>query len=461
MRKCQVFAFAVIMVLIFSCNKQIIIVPGEGLDDWSYTTHSGDATPDYATVFNQNEVGRLDIVISTSDWTIMQEDLSSLFGPGSGLLNTKPVYVPCQVYFKGKQWYDVGIRYKGNSSLRSSYQSGNGKLPFRLEFDHFEDENPAIYNQRFYGFKELSMGNNFTDNSLIHEKVATDTYSDFGVPVSKSAFYRVYVDYGDGPIYFGLYTMVEVVFDTMLDRVFGSSSGNCYKPDQDGAHLNDLTTVNSTYFPNKTNELASLDDVVALVTALVSDLRNSDPLQWRSNLDLIFDTEGFLKWMAANTTMQNWDTYGKMTHNYYLYNNPTSGKLTWIPWDNNETFTDGHPNGPGGGVLDFDFSNMLNDAPGSNGIDTWPLIRYLYDDPVYRNMYDNYIDEFIHGAFEPSLMVTRFTNAHNLIEPYVTGTDGEIAGYTFLSNPAAFTQSLSELTTFVNERFTEADNYLP
>jgi spore coat protein CotH len=30
-----------------------------------------------------------------------------------------------------------------------------------------------------------------------------------------------------------------------------------------------------------------------------------------------------------------------MTHNFYLYNNPETGKLTWIPWDNNESFTDG------------------------------------------------------------------------------------------------------------------------
>ena len=29
------------------------------------------------------------------------------------------------------------------------------------------------------------------------------------------------------PIYYGLYTLDEVVFDTMLNRVFGSNSENC------------------------------------------------------------------------------------------------------------------------------------------------------------------------------------------------------------------------------------------
>jgi spore coat protein H len=49
-----------------------------------------------------------------------------------------------------------------------------------------------------------------------------------------------------------------------------------------------------------------------------------------------FDRDVFLKYLAVNTIIQNWDTYGRMTHNYYLYNNPDNNLLTWIPWDNNE-----------------------------------------------------------------------------------------------------------------------------
>ena len=42
-----------------------------------------------------------------------------------------------------------------------------------------------------------------------------------------TAFYEVYIDNGNGngPEYYGVYTMCEVVFDTYLKSEFGSKSG--------------------------------------------------------------------------------------------------------------------------------------------------------------------------------------------------------------------------------------------
>ena len=249
-----------------SCMKEDIISGGNGLEDWSDETHGYNATPNYAVVFNQNEVQRIDFLIEPEYWAVMQEDLEEIVAdagtaPGDFSEET-PIYVPCQMYFNGKQWYDVGIRYKGNSSLTNASEQGMGKLPFRIETNHFENENPNINGQTFYGFTQLSLSSNYKDNSYLHEKVAADILREFGIPAAQTAFYRIYIDYGDGPVYFGLYTMVEIIFDTMLDTQFGSSSGNCYKPDSDGGRLNDLQNINSTYFPNKTNSGASLDDIV-------------------------------------------------------------------------------------------------------------------------------------------------------------------------------------------------------
>ena len=455
--KAQIFKsiiFFGVILMIGSCKK-------------TDPSQLGYLNPDYDIVFNQNEVQRLDIVIDPAYWTVMQEDLQEILGqqgPGMGFSDQSPIYVPCQVFHKDKQWYDVGIRYKGNSSLNNQ----NNKQPFRLEFDHFDNENPMIQDQSFYGFKQLSFGNNFKDLSFLHEKIASDVYREFGIPCARTAFYRIYIDHGDGPIYFGLFTMVEVVFDTMLDDQFGNNSGNCYKPDGEGARLNNINQVNSTFFVNKTNSSASLDDIEELVTALTSPNRTSNPTQWRADLENIFNVDHFLKWLAANTTMKNWDTYGQMTHNYYLYNDPSTNLLTWIPWDNNETFSDGPggggPGGPGGGggpqPLNFDFSNLSNN-PMSNGIVAWPLIRYLYDDPTYKAIYDDYIDLFISTAFEPSKMAAQVSAAHELISPYVIGIEGEQPGYTFLNSEAEFTTSLNELIQFMQDSYNEADAYTP
>ena len=45
-----------------------------------------------------------------------------------------------------------------------------------------------------------------------------------------------------------------------------------------------------------------------------------------------------------------------MTHNYFLYNDPDTGKLNWIPWDNNEALL----NGKQGGASSLDFANLAS-----------------------------------------------------------------------------------------------------
>lgn len=458
-------------IALISCKKEALINGGAGLDDWTPETHGYYASPNYDVVFNQNEVQRLDFVIEPEYWDAMQADIASIMstasGPGQGgFSEDSPMYVPCQMYHNGKQWYDVGIRYKGNSSLKNAYQQGNGKLPLRIEMNHFENENPNINGQTFYGFQQLSLSSNFKDNSLVHEKLASDLFREFGVPAPRTAFYRIFVDYGDGPIYFGLYTMVEVVFDRpMLNSQFSGVGGNCYKPDSDGAKLNDLSMINSTYFPNKTNGGSDFSDIESFISALLGDNRLSNPSVWRTDLESQIDMQLYLKYLAANTTMKNWDTYGRMTHNYYLYNDPSKSKFVWVPWDNNEAFAagPGGTGGPGGSMsaLSFDFSDISTSPLSSSGHLPWPMISYIYSDATYKAQYDSYIDEFIATVFSNSNLDARITSYHNMIQPYVTGSEGEITGYTHLTSSADFDNSLSMLINYITSRSIEADNYTP
>ncbi|MFT5646148.1 MAG: spore coat protein H, partial [Aureispira sp.] len=130
-----------------SCYKETVVVSGTGLDDWTSSTHSSSATPDYATVFNQTQVNRVDLVIDSRYWAIMSNNINDIYGetttsgattgggpggggpPGGGggggnFSEQIPTYIPCSWVFNGKEWYNVGIRYKGNSSLSTGYQSG-------------------------------------------------------------------------------------------------------------------------------------------------------------------------------------------------------------------------------------------------------------------------------------------------------------------------------------------------
>ncbi len=420
--------------------------------DWTEATHSNDVDPNFTEVFEDNAVKRLDIVITELRWQSMLDDMTAKYGSfgtgGPGGLSSSdenPIFVPAEIFYGDKEWYRVGVRFKGNSSLQSTWKSGNLKLSFKLDFDEFEDDYPQIKNQRFYGFKKLSLKNNFDDKSMLREKVAGDIFRNAGLASSHTAFYTLYVDYGDGPKYFGVYTMVEEVDDTVIDTQFSDNDGNLYKPDGNGASFAS-GTFSESVFEKKTNEDdADWSDITNLFSVLHDDARTGDPTTWRDNLESVFDTETFLKYLAVNTTIQNWDTYGRMTHNYFLYNNLDTKKLTWIPWDNNEALQSGKQ----GGALSLNFSGL--------SASSWPLIGYLYNDPIYKAKYDDYVAEIADGVFNTTDMQALYTSYASLIEPYATT---EVSGYTFLNSSSDFQNAINQLKSHVAQRAAAVDDYL-
>lgn len=421
--------------------------------DWTDVTHSKSADPDFDEVFDNNEVKRFDFVVTPERWQAMLDNMTELYGefgqrsstPGLSDIDENPDFVPSDVYYNGKQWYRVGIRFKGNSSLQTSWEQGILKLSFKMDFDEFEDDYPQIKNQRFYGFKKFSLKNNFDDNSLLREKVAADIFKNAGMAVSNTAFYTLYIDHGNGPEYFGLYTLVEEISDTVIETQFANDEGNLYKPEDGSANFVE-GSFSEENFEKKTNEDdEDWSDITALFDALHDEQRITAPDTWRENLEAVFDVDGFLKYLAVNGIMQNWDTYGRMTHNYYLYNNPETSKLTWIPWDNNEALQYGKM----GGALNLDFSNLESND--------WPLIAKIYADDVYKARYNDYILETINGAFEVNSIQATYDSYAALIEPYATT---ELSGYSFLRSANDFYQAIEQLKEHAESRTEAVDSYL-
>ncbi|MBK5253912.1 MAG: CotH kinase family protein [Peptostreptococcaceae bacterium] len=293
---------------------------------------SNDMDPDYDVVFNQSELMEINIVIDSDDWEAMQDDLSeniSTAGRGfdDGESSFDPIWVESSITVNDITWTHVGIRFKGNSSLSSTYSSGNNKLSFKLDFDEFEDDYSIIEDQRFYGFKQLNLNNNYNDYSLMREKVGADLFREFGLVSAETAFCVVNVDYGEGSQYYGVSTLVEEMDDSGILSQFGNDSGNLYKPDGDSASFASGDYDEDELVKKNNEDEDDYSDVESLYDIINSDNRETDVDSWKAELENVFNVDDFLKWLAANTVIQNWDTYGNMTHNYYLYNNPETSQL--------------------------------------------------------------------------------------------------------------------------------------
>jgi spore coat protein CotH len=340
-----------------------------------------------------------------------------------------PVWVPATVTFNGLTWTNVGLRFKGNSSLRSGWNSGSLKLPLKLDFDEFEDDYPEIENQRFYGFKQLTLSNAFMDPTYMRDALAADILADSGLVAAETAWYEVVLDYGEGPVNLGLYVAIEVVDDTVIQRCFGDDSGNIYEADGPGADLAEgsYARLSESFLKENNEDEADWSDIEALYAALHSDTRLSEPATWRTELESVFDVDGFLEWLAISAVIQHWDTYGLMTHNFYLYDDPDTGLLNWISWDHNQILAGGDavPGGARPGGL------RRTVLPGREEVGAnWPLIRYLVDDSVYAERYVTYMAEAVDGALNPETLEQQCREYAALLAPYA---EDELGGAAYES----------------------------
>jgi hypothetical protein len=402
-------------------------------------------------VFDASVVRRFDIAISASDLQATYDDVADIARNAKGDLDAlpMPIWIPATVTYSSKTWTQVGFRWKGHASLTGAYNQQIRKLSFDLAFDHFESSFPELDNQRFYGFKSLAFGNAYKDPSLMRDKTAADIFRAAGVPAARSSFAAVYFDTGDGPVYRGLYTIIESPGDRMLEVQIGDGTGNLYKPwGMAGKWLSvaELGEADiEAHFEKQTNEDTSdWSDAFRVLNALHAD--RTDTAAWRSGLEAVFDVPAFLKVLAVSQSMVNWDSYGCMHHNHLVYANPLNGgRFLWMPWDLNESMEMTTRTGcPAPGSVMFD--EIVKDTDSTVDTD-WPLIRFILGDDTYRAAYVKDLRDVLDGAFAAEPLIAQMEADHALIAPYVVGpiaTEGA-ASVKFTCLQATSTQTIAEI----------------
>ncbi|WP_437579274.1 CotH kinase family protein [Sorangium sp. So ce887] len=239
-------------------------------------------------------------------------------------------YVEAEACYKGKSLGVVGLRFKGGYGTLEMCFDAEGnltcpKLSMKVKFDEYVD------GQRFYAQKRLNFHSMVRDPTQLHERIAYGLYREMGVAAPRSAWATLHVN-GESQ---GLFSMVEEVDGRFLESHFREGpDGDLYKEAWP-------VTDDASYYAERleTNEdEATHERVVAFSTALASaegDERLAALSQWA-------DIEQLQRYMAVDEAIVNWDgvtTFyvdsagGANNHNFYLYDEPSSGKFHLIPWD--------------------------------------------------------------------------------------------------------------------------------
>ncbi|MFZ4451356.1 CotH kinase family protein [Salibacterium aidingense] len=346
-------------------------------------------------IFPEGEVADVKIEIGEDEW--------------EELINhpMEEEYHPADVNYNGYSIHNIGIRTKGNSSLSGTVQQDSERFSLKLSLDEY------INVQNISGLNKINLNNNYQDPTYMREYLTYEIMEETGLPVPNVSFVRVYIN-GE---YWGLYTAVEQIDESFLERNFANNYGALYKPDGEGSDLLWQGEEIDDYSGLNLKSESSNDNIIL---DMLDELNNG------SRYEEVLNVDEILRFFAVNTVLVNMDSYqGSMAHNYYLYEE--NGIFSVIPWDYNMSFA-GFGMGMGresGGneekreAVDGNQTDLLIDEPTQTSLDERPLLANLLEIDEYKETYHQYIEDIVTGYLEEDHFQNRVEEVSDLISPYV------------------------------------------
>ncbi len=444
-------------------------------------------TPDDLDAFVTDRVVEVRLVMKDEDWEYCQANALA------------EEYVRADFWFDGELVPDIAVRPKGNSSLRSTVNSGTPRFSLKVDFNLF---NAA---RNFRGLKKLNFNNGFKDPTLIREKLAYELFEYMGMPTPRTSFVDLWIN----DTHLGIYTQTEQIDQTFLNRHFTYTTGNLYKPagraallgwteadlseqqaitgtnERDdpidsqqinlgGGRLSDIlnaldqdrTDSETAGIPNIAPGMPpnpgmglrptpglmpgrqQLDFIEAMAlktnennpdhSALFRflDVLNNEPDEtFAEEIEKVLDVDQVLRFLAVSALTVHLDNYLGSGHNYYLYE--VNGRFTVLPWDMNEAFGTFSLNIGHEGIINF-----LIDEPTAGPVADYPLAHRLLSHQPYLDTYHGYLEALLDGPFSVEAMHSRIDELTDMIRPYVA--DDELKFYSTADFERGLTGGVTE-----------------
>ncbi len=275
------------------------------------------SNPEGMDLYDSNRILEINIKMDSADWMKLRRQhpdfLSRIQGEEH---NPKPYsYFKAIVTIDGTEISEVGVRKKGNlGSVVSTRPS------MKLEFDEYNSK------KRFQDLEGMTLNNNNQNGAILHQYLSYHLFRKAGVAAPRCNLAHVTVNGED----LGIYSNVEPIKKDFLKRNFGKSGGNVYE--SGGAFVGKAYRGFNKKNNRKKNDWSDLERVAQALAKPESEIL--------STLGESMDLEAFYRFWAMDVLVGDWDGYICKANNFYLYNNPETDKLHFIPWGLDAVFED-------------------------------------------------------------------------------------------------------------------------
>jgi spore coat protein CotH len=320
-------------------------------------------------LFDDSVVHDIYITINSRDWSALKEHfLENTYYPGDLRWNTTTVR-------------NIGVRSRGTGS-RSGVKPG-----LRVDFDRYTTD------QKFLGLKSIILRNNTQDETGMRERVSMLMFRRLGIVAEWEAHARLFINNA----YSGLYTIVEAIDKTFLQKNFNENDGHLYEYSFDnGADLPfdfgypgpDATLYTPLPFKPETLET---DPQGQVLERLFWTVNVAGDAVWRTAMEEYLDLKKFIRHLAIENFLAEEDgltgDYGP--NNFYFYRFLNTSRYQVLPWDKSNTFWET----PTRSI----FAN-ITDGPESHRN---KLVVRALRDPELRELYLSTLLEAADSAMQP------------------------------------------------------------
>ena len=364
---------------------------------WASVQEENGVAMAYETrLFDDTRVHTIDITID--DWGALIEEAQ------------EERYVPCTMTIDDEVFRQVGIRAKGNNSLRLTSEYELTRYSLKVEFDHYLPQG------NYHGLDKLSLDASFQDNSYLKTVLAFDMMRFMGVPTPLCSYAWVRVNGED----WGLFLAVEECEEAFAGRNFGWDHGVLYQPDY--RSLNDENAdVALRYIDEQPSSYPNIFDHAKTPMVHSDQRRLIESLRQLSQGEVTtaVHTDEVLRYFVVQVFVMNWDSYlGHTGHNYILYEE--EGRLWMLPWDYNLAFGT-YALGMSDPIRDPNvLINYPIDTPAEGSIMRQrPLYHELMKEDALFAQYHSLFSSFLADYFDSGRFEALLQEKEALIAPYV------------------------------------------
>ncbi|WP_111766869.1 CotH kinase family protein [Nakamurella deserti] len=339
----RVAAGATVLVLLVACGTAGDPTAVSSAVSSTSATGTATATPAAGSgVFDSSTVHSISVEYDQAAYDAMMTTFTT---------TGEKEWITATVTIDGTVFTDVGIKLKGNSSLRGLQDGGGGRggtggdlsadapegLPWRIRLDKYVD------GQNYQGQTDLVIRGTNTETSL-NEAVALELLGVAGLATEGAASTRFWVNGGTQ----ALRLVIQNPGETWDEENF-DTDGVLYKSEAEGdwSYRGDDPTAYAEAFSVEASTSGE-DDYTPLVSFL-EFVNESDDATFATELSQHLDVDAFATYLAVQTLVANADDIDGPGNNSYLRWDAATGVFTVVAWDQNLSFG-GMGGGAGGGM---------------------------------------------------------------------------------------------------------------